>query len=148
MHFVFSVEGMDFNAMIHFRELPMEYKCNFWKQIWSFRNPGKLLPNTAEARRHTQKLKQAEKESAEWKKILCLIKKKTVKAVTKEANKNGKDEAEEENVNILQVCLLTLCTVTVKNCEKRHNSFSVILYSCQIFKFPNLRWQLRKNRKI
>ena len=107
--------------MIHFRELPMEYEHNFWKQIWSLRNPGKQLPNSEEARRQTNRLKQTEKESAEQKKLLCLIKKKTVKAVKKEANKDGKDKAEEEDVDIPQVGLLTLCTVTVKNCEQRHD---------------------------
>ena len=107
--------------MIHFRELPMEYERNFWKQIWSLRNPGKPLPNSEEARRQTNRLKQAEKESAERKKFLRLIKKKTVKAVKKEADKDGKDEAEEEDVDIPQVGLLTSCTVTVKNCEQRHD---------------------------
>ena len=67
--------------MIHFRELPTEYEHNFRKQIWSLRNPGKPLPNSEEAKRHTNRLKQAEKESAEWKKLLCLIKKKVVKVV-------------------------------------------------------------------
>ena len=107
--------------MIHFRELPMEYDHNFWKQIWSLRNPDKPLPNSEEARRQTKRLKQAEKELVEWKKLLHLIKKKAVKVVKKEANKDGKDEAEAEDVNIPQVGLLTSCTVTVKNCEQRHD---------------------------
>ena len=108
--------------MIHFRELPMEYEHNFWKQIWSLRNLGKPLPNSEEARRQIKRLKQAEKELAERKKLLHVIKKKAVKVVKKEANKDGKDEAEEEeDVNIPQVGLLTLCTVTVKNCEQRHD---------------------------
>ena len=134
VHFVLCVEGVDgvdFNGMIHFRELPMEYKCDFQKQIWSLRNPGKLLPNSAEARRHMQKLKQAEKEVAERKKLLCMVKKKAVKAVKKEADKDGKDEAEEEDADIPKVGLLTLCTATVKKWEQRHESFYLILYSCQ-----------------
>ena len=106
--------------MIHFRELPTEYEHNFRKQIWSLRNPGKPLPNSEEARRKTQRLKQAEKELAEWKKLLHLMKKKAVKVVKKEADKDGKDEAEED-VNIPQVCLLTSCRVTVKNCEQKHD---------------------------
>ena len=123
VHFVLCVEGVDgvdFNGMIHFRELPTEYKCNFRKQIWSLRNLAKPLPNSAEARRHMQKLKQAEKEAAEQKKLLCMVKKKAVKVVKKEANKDGKDKAEEEDVDIPKVGLLTLCTVTVKIWEQRH----------------------------
>ena len=85
------------------------------------RNLGKLLPNSEEARRQMKRLKQAAKESAEWKKLLHLIKKKAVKVVKKEANKDGKDEAEEEDIDIPQVGLLTSCTVTVKNCEQRHD---------------------------
>ena len=50
-----------------------------------------------------------------------MIKTKAVKVVKKEADKDGKDKAEEEDVDIPQVGLLTLCTVTVKNCEQRHN---------------------------
>ena len=99
----------------------MEYKRNFWKQIWSFRNPGKPLLNSEEAKRQTNRLKQAEKELTEWKKLLHLIKKKAVKAVKKEADKDGKDETEEEDVHIPQVGLLTSCTVIVKNCEQRHD---------------------------
>ena len=74
-----------------------------------------------EAKRQTNILKQAEKESAEWKKLLHLIKKKVVKAVKKEADKDGKDKAEEEDVDIPQVGLLISCTVIVKNCEQRHD---------------------------
>ena len=107
--------------MIHFSKLPTEYERNFWKQIWSLRNPGKPLPNSEEAKRKTNRLKQAEKESAEWKKLLRLIKKKAVKAVKKEADKDVKDKAEEEDINIPQVGLLTSCTVIVKNCEQRHD---------------------------
>ena len=77
--------------------------------------------NSEEAKRQTNRLKQAEKESAERKKLLHLIKKKVVKAVKKEADKDGKDEAKEEDVDIPQVGLLTSCTVTVKNCEQRHD---------------------------
>ena len=99
----------------------MEYERNFRKQIWSLRNPGKLLPNSEEAKRQMNRLKQAEKESAEQKKLLRLIKKKVVKAVKKEADKDGKDEAEEEDIDIPQVGLLTSCTVIVKNCEQRHH---------------------------
>ena len=99
----------------------MEYEHNFHRQIWSLRNPGKSLPNSEEARRQMKKLKQAEKELAEWKKLLHLIKKKVVKAVKKEPNKDGKDEAEEELIDIPKVGLLTSCTVIVKNCEQRHD---------------------------
>ena len=146
--FCFLCEGGDFNAMIDFRELPMEYEHEFRKQIWNLRNPGKLLPNSEEARRKMQKLKQAEKESVERKKLLRLMKKKAVKAVKKEADKDGKDEAEEEDVDIPQVGLLTSCTATVKNHEQKHDYFSVTLYSCQIFRFPNLRRRSRKKRKV
>ena len=65
--FCFLCEGGDFNAMIDFSELPTEYEREFHKQIWILRNPRKPLPNSAETRRRTQKLKQVEKESAEWK---------------------------------------------------------------------------------
>ena len=44
-----------------------------------------------------------------------------MKAVKKEADKDGKDEAEEEDVDIPQVGLLTSCTVIVKNCQQRHD---------------------------
>ena len=63
--FCFLCEGGNFNAMIDFSELPTEYECEFCKQIWILRNPHKPLLNSAEARKRTQKLKQAEKESAE-----------------------------------------------------------------------------------
>ena len=63
--------------MIHFRELPTEYEHNFRKKTWSLRNLGKPLPNSEEAKRQMNRLKQAEKESAEWKKLLSLIKKKS-----------------------------------------------------------------------
>ena len=137
------MEGGDFNAMIHFRELPTEYEREFWKQIWSLRNAGKPLPNSAEARRKMQKLKQVEKESVERKRLSCLQKKKAVKAAKKEADKDGRDEAEEEEVDIPQVGLITLSTVTVKKRGRgqRHDSFSLILYSCKKkkkFRFPNL----------
>ena len=99
----------------------MEYEHNFQKQIWSLRNPGKPLPNSEKAKRHTNRLKQAEKELAERKKLLCLIKKKAVKAVKKEADKDGKDEAEEEHVDIPKVGLLASCTVIVKDCEQRYD---------------------------
>ena len=58
----------------------------------------------------TQKLKQVEKESAERKRLLCLLKKKALKAAKKEADKDGRDEAEEEEeeVNISQVGYLVL----------------------------------------
>ena len=105
----------------------MEYKQEFCKQIWILRNPRKLLPNSAEARRRTQKLKQAEKESAEWKRLLCLLKKKAVKAAKKEADKDGRDEAEEEEeeeeeeeVDISKVGLFTSAAVTVG--EKRERN--------------------------
>ena len=119
--FCFLCEGGHFNAMIHFSELPTEYKREFHKQLWILRNP---LPNSAEARRRTQKLKQVEKESAEWKRLLRLLKKKAVKAAKKEADKDGRDEAEEEEeeeeeVDISQVALLTSSTVTVKKRERK-----------------------------
>ena len=44
-----------------------------------------------------------------------------MKVVKKEADKDGKDEAEEEDVDIPQVGLLTSCTVIVKNCQQRHD---------------------------
>ena len=79
-----------------------------------------MLPNSAEARRRTQKLKQAEKELAEWKRLLHLLKKKALKAVKEEADKDGRDEAEEEEekVDISQVGILSSSTVTVKKREK------------------------------
>ena len=98
------------NAMIHFSELPMEYEREFRKQIWILRNPSKPLPNSVEAKRRTQKLKQTEKESAERKRLLRLLKKKAIKAAKKEADKDGREEAEEEqeqeqDVDISQVGL-------------------------------------------
>ena len=123
--FCFLCEGGDFNAMIYFSELPMEYEREFRKQIWILRNPHKPLPNSAEARKRTQKLKQAEKESAERKRLLRLLKKKALKAAKKEADKDGRDKAEEEEeqVDISQVSLLSSSTVTVKKREKeqRHD---------------------------
>ena len=112
--FCFLCEGGNFNAIIHFRELPTEYKREFRKQIWVLRNPRKPLPNSAEAKRRTQKLKQAEKESAERKRLLHLQKKKAVKVAKKEADKDGSDEAkeeeEEEDVDISKVGVLTSAT--------------------------------------
>ena len=123
--FCFLCEGGDFNAMIDFSELPMEYEHEFRKQIWILRNPRKPLPNSAEARRRTQKLKQAEKESAERKRLLRVLKKKALKVAKKEADKDGRDEAEEEEeeVDISKVGLLTSSTVTVKKREReqRHD---------------------------
>ena len=123
--FCFLCEGGDFNAMIYFSELPTEYKREFRKQIWILRNPHKPLLNSAEARKRTQKLKQAEKELAERKRLLRLLKKKALKAAKKEADKDGRDEAEEEEeeVDISQVSLLSSSTVTVKKREKeqRHD---------------------------
>ena len=106
----FLCEGGDFNAIIDFSKLPTEYECEFRKQIWILRNPCKPLLNSAEARRRTQKLKQAEKESAERKRLLRLLKKKALKVAKKEADKDGRDEAEEEEeeVNISQVGYLVL----------------------------------------
>ena len=94
------------------------------------RNPRKPLPNSAEANRRTQKLKQAEKESAERKRLLCLLKKKAVKVAKKEADKDGRDEAEEEeeeeeeDVDISKVGVLTSatgkngnkCLIDFRNC--------------------------------
>ena len=123
--FCFVCEGGNFNAMIDFSELPMEYECEFRKQIWILRNPCKPLLNSAEARQRTQKLKQAEKELVERKRLLRLLKKKALKAAKKEADKDGRDEAEEEEeeVDISQVGLLSSSTVTVKKREKeqRHD---------------------------
>ena len=108
------MDSVDFNAVIHFRELPTEYERNFQKMVWSLRNPGKPLPNSAEAKRQMQRLEQAEKELAERKRLLCLIKKKAVKAAKKEADKDGRDKAEEEEVDIPQVGLLISCAVRVR----------------------------------
>ena len=98
------------------------------------RNPRKPLPNSAEAKRRTQKLKQAEKESAERKRLLRLLKKKAVKAAKKEADKDGRDEAEEEeeeeeeeDVDISKVGVLTSatgkngnkCLIDFRNCYIR-----------------------------
>ena len=123
--FCFLCEGGYFNAMIDFSKLPTEYEREFHKQIWILRNPRKLLPNSAEARRRMQKLKQAEKELAEWKRLLRVLKKKALEAAKKEADKDGRDEAEEEEeeVDISKVGLLTSSTVTVKKREReqRHD---------------------------
>ena len=119
VYFVFSVRVAIsiFNAIFHFSDLPTEYEKEFRKQIWIIRNPRKPLPNSAEARRRTQQLKQAEKESAERKRLLRLLKKKAVKAAKKEADKDGRDEAEEEEeekeVDISKVGLFTSAAVTV-----------------------------------
>ena len=93
------------------------------------RNPRKPLPNSAEAKGRTQKLKQAEKESAERKRLLRLLKKKAVKAAKKEADKDGRDEAkeEEEDVDISKVGVLTSatgkngnkCLIDFRNCYIR-----------------------------
>ena len=92
----------------------MEYEREFRKQIWVLRNSRKPLPNSAEAKRRTQKLKQAEKESAERKRLLRLLKKKAVKVAKKEADKDGRDKAkeeeEEDDVNISKVGVLTSAT--------------------------------------
>ena len=114
--FCFLCEGGDFNAMTNFSALPTEYEHEFCKQIWILRNPRKPLPKSAEARKRTQKLKQVEKELAERKRLLCLLKKKALKAAKKEADKDGRDEAEEEEqqVNIAQVGLFSSSTVTVE----------------------------------
>ena len=100
------------------------------------RNPRKPLPNSAEAKRRTQKLKQAEKESAEQKRLLCLLKKKAVKAAKKEADKDGRDEAkEEEDVDISKVGVLT--SATGKNGNKCLIDFCNCYIRCffLIFKF-------------
>ena len=110
----------------------MEYEREFRKQIWVLRNPRKPLPNSAEAKRRTQKLKQVEKESEEWKRLLRLLKKKAVKAAKKEADKDGRDKAEEEeeeeeeeeDVDISKVGVLTSatgqngnkCLIDFRNC--------------------------------
>ena len=118
LHFVFSVRVAIsiFNAIFYFSNLPTEYEKEFRKQIWILQNPRKPLPNSAEARRRTQKLKQAEKELAERKRLLCLLKKKAVKVAKKEADKDGRDEAEEEeeeDVDISKVGLFTSAAETV-----------------------------------
>ena len=118
--FYFLCESGDVNAMIYCSELPMEYECEFRKQIWILRNPRKPLPNSTEARKRTQKLKQVEKELAERKRLLRLLKKKALKAAKKEADKDGRDEAEEEEeeVDISEVSLLSSSTETAKKREK------------------------------
>ena len=103
----------------------MEYEKEFRKQIWILRNLRKPLPNSAEARRRTQKLKQAEKELAEQKRLLHLLKKKAVKAAKKEADKDGRDEVEEEeeeeeDVDISKVGLFTSAAVTVGGKRERN----------------------------
>ena len=118
LHFVFSVRVAIsiFNAIFYSSNLPTEYEKEFRKQIWILRNPRKPLPNSAEARRRTQKLKQAEKELAERKRLLRLLKKKAVKAAKKEADKDGRDKAEEEeeeDVDISKVGLFTSAAETV-----------------------------------
>ena len=132
--FCFLCEGGDFNAMIDFSKLPTKYECEFCKQILILRNPHKPLPNSAEARKRMQKLKQAEKELAERKRLLRLLKKKALKVAKKEADKDGRDKAEEEEeeVDVSQVGLLSSSTVTVKKREKeqRHDWFSQIFYWC------------------
>ena len=56
----------------------------------------------------------------EWKRLLHLLKKKALKAAKEEADKDGRDEAEEEEekVDISQVGILSSSTVTVKKREK------------------------------
>ena len=91
------------------------------------RNPRKPLPNSVEAKRRTQKLKQVEKELVEQKRLLHLLKKKAVKVAKKEADKDGRDEAEEEeeeDVDISKVGVLTSatgkngnkCLIDFRNC--------------------------------
>ena len=124
LYFVFSVRVAIsiFNAIFYFSDLPMEYKKEFRKQIWILWNPRKPLPNSAEARRRMQKLKQVEKELAERKRLLRLLKKKAVKVAKKEADKDGRDEAEEEeeDVDISKVGLFTSAAETVG--EKRERN--------------------------
>ena len=104
------------------------------------RNPRKPLLNSAEAKRRTQKLKQAEKESAERKRLLRLLKKKAVKAAKKEADKDGRDEAkeeeEEEDVDISKVGVLTSatgkngnkCLIDFPNCYIRFFFFKIFKF--------------------
>ena len=129
----------------------MEYEREFRKQIWVLRNPRKPLPNSAEAKRRTQKFKQAEKESAEQKRLLRLLKKKAVKAAKKEADKDGRDKAEEEkeeeDVNISKVGVPTSatgkngnkCLIDFRNCY-------VLFYFLKFlnFRLPNRRYRCRK----
>ena len=89
------------------------------------------MPNSAEARRKTQKWKQAEKESAEWKRLLCLVKKKAVKAVKNEADKDGKDKAEEKRSQDSTGWFNYFVYSKSQKWEKTHDSFSLILCSCQ-----------------
>ena len=110
----------------------MEYEREFRKQIWVLRNPRKPLPNSAEAKRRTQKLKQAEKESAKRKRLLRLLKKKAVKAAKKEADKDGRDKAEEEeeeDVDISKVGVLTSAT------GKNGNKCLIDFHNCDIHFF-------------
>ena len=93
------------------------------------RNPRKPLPNSAEAKRRTQKLKQAGKESAERKRLLRLLKKKAVKAAKKEGDKDRRDEAEEEeeeDVDISKVGVLTSAT------GKNGNKCLIDFHNCYI----------------
>ena len=137
--------------MIDFSELPMEYEREFHKQIWILRNPHKPLPNSAKARIRTQKLKQEEKESAEQKRLLRLLKKKALKVVKKDADKDGRDKAEEEEeeVNISQVGLLSSSTVTVKKGKRNKDMIDFRKYSIRVlknFRFPNPEHQCRKKK--
>ena len=66
-----------------------------------------------------QKLKQAEKESAERKRLLQLMKKKAVKAVKNEADKDSREEAEEEeDIHFPEVGSVISCTVTFLKSEE------------------------------
>ena len=78
----------------------MEYEWEFRKQIWVLRNPRKPLPNSAEAKRRTQKLKQVEKELAERKRLLRLLKKKAVKAAKKKLTKTGGTRPKKKKMSI------------------------------------------------
>ena len=149
--FCFLCEGGNFNAMIDFSQLPTEYERECRKQIRILRNLHKQLPNSAEARRRMQKLKQVEKESVEQKRLLCLLKKKALKVAKKEADKDGRDKAEEEEeeVNISQVGLLSSSTVTVKKGKRNKDMIDFRKYSIRVlknFRFPNPEHRCRKKK--
>ena len=92
-----------------------------------------------------------EKESAEQKRLLHLLKKKAVKVAKKEADKDGRDEAEEEeeeDVDISKVGVLTSAT------GKNGNKCLIDFPNCYIhfflkflnFRLPSPRRRCRKKR--
>ena len=113
------------------------------------RNPRKPLPSSEEAKRKTQRLKQAEKESAERKRLLRLLKKNAVKAAKKEADKDGRDEAEEEeeDVDISKVGGITSATGKMKPMvDFRYCYIRFFFLKFVNFRFPNPRRRCSKKR--